>query len=72
MPILVDEADWAWRIPSLLQAAASVLQICLVFALPESPRWLVEQGHEDQAARVLVKYHANGDENDPIVALELA
>ena len=72
MPIPVDEADWAWRIPSLLQAAASVLQICMVFALPESPRWLVEQGREDQAARVLVKYHANGNENDPIVALELA
>jgi hypothetical protein len=56
----------------LLQAAASVLQICLIFALPESPRWLVEQGYEDRAAAVLIKYHANGDENDPIVALEMA
>jgi hypothetical protein len=40
--------------------------------LPESPRWLVEHGQEERAARVLVKYHANGDENDPIVALEMA
>ncbi|RSH90986.1 hypothetical protein EHS25_010162 [Saitozyma podzolica] len=64
--------DWAWRIPSLLQMLSSVLQIFLVWFLPESPRWLVEQGRIEQATAVLVKYHADGDASDPIVELELA
>jgi MFS family permease len=65
-------ADWAWRIPSLLQALASVLQILLIYALPESPRWLVENGKTEEAARVLTKYHAGGNPNDPLIELELA
>jgi MFS family permease len=65
-------SDWAWRIPSLLQMLASVVQIACVYLCPESPRWLVENDRIDEATRVLVKYHANGDENDPIVELELA
>lgn len=51
---------------------SSVLQIFLVWFLPESPRWLVEQGRIEQATAVLVKYHADGDASDPIVELELA
>ncbi|KAK1920766.1 general substrate transporter [Papiliotrema laurentii] len=64
--------NWAWRIPSLLQALASVLQILLIYALPESPRWLVENGKTEEAARVLTKYHAGGNPNDPLIELELA
>lgn len=64
-------ADWSWRIPSLLQAVASVFQICLIYFCPESPRWLVENGKPDQAIAILTKYHANGDVNDPLVEVEM-
>lgn len=63
--------DWAWRIPSLLQGASSALQVLLCFAIEESPRWLVSVGRVDEARALLVKYHANGDPQDPIIESEM-
>lgn len=65
------DSDWAWRIPSLLQALSSVLQLLLCFWVEESPRWLMAREMEEPARRIIVKYHANGDEFDPVVALEM-
>ncbi len=39
---------------------------------PGIARWLVERGREEEAMRVLVKYHANGDETDALVEHEMA
>lgn len=64
--------DWSWRLPSLLQAAFPFLQIILVGLGPESPRWLINKGREDQARAVFVKYHAGGDEDSALVAFEMA
>ena len=64
--------DWAWRIPSILQALASIVQVICVWFIPESPRWLIEHDRVEEATRILTKYHANGDSNDPIVELEVA
>ena len=63
--------DWAWRIPSLLQGTSSALQIGLYPLIEESPRWLVSVGRIEEARALLVKYHANGDAEDPIVESEL-
>lgn len=30
--------NWGWRIPSILQVCPSVLQLCFIWFLPESPR----------------------------------
>ncbi|ORY63314.1 major myo-inositol transporter iolT [Pseudomassariella vexata] len=64
--------DWSWRVPSLLQLCPSVLQICTIFLLPESPRWLVSKDRDDEAFAVLTKYHAEGDTNSLIVQAEMA
>lgn len=40
--------------------------------MPESPRYLVKKGREDVARTTLAKYHANGDEQDPLVEYEMA
>lgn len=64
--------NWAWRLPSLMQAAPSLLQVGLVLLLPESPRWLVSRGKDEQAFKILAKYHANGDEQDEFVRHEFA
>ncbi|KAJ6560074.1 hexose transporter [Mycena capillaripes] len=52
---------WAWRLPSALQAVPSLVQ---------SPRLLVNKGKEAQALKILAYYHADGDENDPLVRYE--
>lgn len=64
-------SDWAWRIPSLLQICPSLLQICTVFLLPESPRYLISRDREEEAAAILIKYHAEGDANSPLVRAEI-
>ncbi|KAG6839926.1 hypothetical protein C0991_010315 [Blastosporella zonata] len=63
-------STWAWRIPSALQALPSVLQIFLIWFCPESPRYLVSKGKDKQALKTLAYYHADGNEQDPLVSFE--
>jgi sugar porter (SP) family MFS transporter len=65
------KTNWAWRLPSLLQICPSILQICTIFLLPESPRWLIANDRDDDAAAILVKYHAEGDSSSPLVQAEI-
>ncbi|CAN9198529.1 unnamed protein product [Alternaria alternata] len=64
--------DWAWRIPSLLQAAPSLLQIVFIFMIPESPRFLISKDRREEAYRTLVTYHAEGDSSSHFAAAEMA
>ena len=66
------DSDWSWRIPSLLQMAPSVMQVSFVFFLPESPRFLVSKDRHEEAYQVLVKFHAEGNENSEFVQAEMA
>jgi sugar porter (SP) family MFS transporter len=61
---------WAWRVPSLLQAIPSVFQVIFVLFAPESPRFLISKGKEAEALRTLAYYHADGNEEDPLVQYE--
>ncbi|KAF4968107.1 hypothetical protein FSARC_4468 [Fusarium sarcochroum] len=62
--------DWGWRIPSILQAAPSVLQLIFIWWVPESPRWLLSKDRSEEAFEILVKYHAEGDRNSAFVHAE--
>lgn len=64
------QSSWAWRLPSLLQGMAPLVQVAFVLFVPESPRWLVSQGRDDEALQILAYYHADGDERDPLVQYE--
>ncbi|KAK1236254.1 hypothetical protein PQX77_000488 [Marasmius sp. AFHP31] len=68
---LYMNSEWSWRIPTLLQGAGPLLLLFAAFFCPESPRWLVSQGREDEAWMVFAKYHANGDKQDELVKGEL-
>lgn len=63
--------SWAWRIPSLLQGLFPLFQVLLVYMMPESPRWLVQKDRHEEARKILVKYHAGGDESSPLVDFEM-
>jgi len=63
--------NWSWRVPSLLQIIPSLLQVCTVFLIPESPRWLVSKDRDDEAFAVLTKYHAEGDASSILVQAEM-
>jgi len=63
-------STWAWRVPSLLQALPSILQVIFVLFAPESPRYLVSKGKEAEALKTLAYYHADSNEDDPLVQYE--
>lgn len=46
-------SSWAWRIPSALQGLPSVIQVGLIWFVPESPRWLVSKGRYVVASSVI-------------------
>ncbi|KAH7489688.1 Lactose permease [Fusarium oxysporum f. sp. matthiolae] len=60
-----------WRLPLWLQMLCPGL-VCLgSWMLPESPRWQVAQGRIRAAREFIIKHHANGDAEHPIVAIEM-
>jgi sugar porter (SP) family MFS transporter len=65
------KSNWSWRLPSLLQICPSLLQIATVFLLPESPRFLISKDKDEEAAAILIKYHAEGDANSVLVQAEI-
>ncbi|CAM0139080.1 hypothetical protein VKS41_007892 [Umbelopsis sp. WA50703] len=67
---LTIQSDWAWRLPSLIQAFPSIIQLLSVWWYEESPRWLVSKGRDEEALRILAKLHADGNENDELVQME--
>lgn len=64
------QSNWAWRIPSIVQAFPSCLQLIFIWFVPESPRWLIAHGKNELAHKVLADAHANGNMEDEIVLLE--
>lgn len=62
--------DWSWRIPALLQAFPSVIQLAFIWFVPESPRYLIAKDRSDEALQILGKYHANGNTQHPTVQFE--
>lgn len=69
---LYISSSWAWRMPIMLQIMFPIVQIVGLFIIPESPRFLIAQGKTAQAFDILVKFHANGDSQDALVAFEFA
>ncbi|KAF2472596.1 sugar transporter [Lindgomyces ingoldianus] len=61
-----------WRLPLWLQMVCPAFVSLVILSFPESPRWLVGKDRHEEARAFLVKYHANGDPDHPLVNLEMA
>ncbi|GAA5820909.1 hypothetical protein JCM11251_001872 [Rhodosporidiobolus azoricus] len=61
---------WGWRLPYLLQLPLALYLFIAAQFLPETPRWLMSKGREEEALEMLVKYHGEGDANDELVLFE--
>ncbi|KAF2710633.1 putative hexose carrier protein [Pleomassaria siparia CBS 279.74] len=61
------QSTWAWRAPSLFQGIFSVICIMILPFVPESPRWLVHEGHYEEARTVVAQTNADGDRSNLIV-----
>lgn len=48
----------AWRIPLGIQCVPAVVLIIGLFWLPESPRWLIQHGKDEEARAVIEKLHS--------------
>ncbi|KAH8681972.1 hexose transporter [Xylariales sp. PMI_506] len=65
----LDPSNWAWRIPSLLQAFAPLCILCIIPILPESPRWLINQDRLEEALQVLARVNGSTTD-DPVVQVQ--
>ncbi|KAL2855257.1 general substrate transporter [Aspergillus pseudodeflectus] len=62
------EAPYQWRLQFVLLTFFGLVLLASVVSLPESPRWLCEQGRYDEAWEVLKKLHQQADISDTTFA----
>jgi sugar porter (SP) family MFS transporter len=62
--------DWSWRSITLIQAVPSLAQLCGIWWIPESPRWLMSKDRPEKALAVLAKYHGGGDVHNATVQFQ--
>ncbi|EUC38157.1 hypothetical protein COCCADRAFT_57611, partial [Bipolaris zeicola 26-R-13] len=58
----IDSSSASWRVPIALQILFALPAIAMLFVLPESPRWLILTGREQEALTVLAAL--NDDDPD--------
>ncbi|KAF2705057.1 general substrate transporter [Pleomassaria siparia CBS 279.74] len=63
-------STWAWRIPSLVQAVPGILCMIVLLFVPESPRWLISKGRNEEALEILAIANAEGRTDDPVVLVQ--
>lgn len=58
----------SWRFPLAFQVVFCFFILAMIWGLPESPRWLVLRGREDEAREVLAALHDRDVDDRAIVA----
>ena len=68
--LLRDVGENAWRWMIGIMAFPSLFYTIIVFAVPESPRWLVSQGRNEEANKVLGKINPDAKIEDVLAELQ--
>ncbi|KAH8814901.1 general substrate transporter [Xylogone sp. PMI_703] len=55
-------SSFSWRFPFALQALLAIIVSCLLFFMPESPRWLFSHDQDEKAIQVLRCLRGSSDE----------
>jgi SP family sugar:H+ symporter-like MFS transporter len=58
--------NWQWKTPIACQSPLSLALGCAILLFPDSPRWLLVKGREDQARRALSKFSGLDPKSDAI------
>lgn len=61
-------SGWRWMVG--LGAVPAIVQLSLIFWMPETPRWLLQTGKDEQARAVLTKVYANVPEDERNVLIQ--
>ncbi|BAP71506.1 lactose permease [Kluyveromyces marxianus] len=62
----------SFKIPLYCQMIFPGLVCIFGWLLPESPRWLVGVGREEEAREFIAKYHFNGNREHPLIDFEMS
>ena len=62
----ISESSASWRVPIALQLILSLTTLVILIPLPESPRWLILTGREDEALNVLAALGDTDVEGDSV------
>ncbi|KAL9080195.1 MAG: hypothetical protein Q9157_000977 [Trypethelium eluteriae] len=57
--------DWAWRLPLLMQCVMGLLLAFGSALIPESPRWLLDNDHDEEGIVVIANLYGKGDIHNP-------
>ena len=60
--------DWAWKTPIVCQIPLSILYVLGSMLFPESPRWLLTKGREEDARRSFGRLYKKDPYSDQITA----
>ena len=58
------ESEWSWKLPSILQAFPSVIQLFLLWLVPESPRYHIVKGRHEVAKKIFQRFHGPASGQD--------
>ncbi|KAL9613051.1 MAG: hypothetical protein Q9167_002397 [Letrouitia subvulpina] len=69
---LGKENQWAWRIPIVAMQIYPILLLTFIYRLPESPRWLIFHGRDDDAQEALVEIYGNEESKSKLDEIKKA
>ncbi|KAF9222049.1 general substrate transporter [Gyrodon lividus] len=65
-------SEISWRGPYVVQAALAAILVAWTFVLPETPRWLVANGFQEEGLGALADLHGGGDATHPNIVATYA
>lgn len=64
------KGNWSWRSITFIQCVPSLMQLCGIWFIPESPRFLINKDKSEEALQIIAKHHAGGDTQNATVQFQ--